>query len=150
MLSSQQMRDAAELSSRFKPGTDEYQRAMIYTGAFAIRAHDILKMATTARLKELAIHTAHELHLAKLRNLLEPIIPDTGPMPELPHVSDDTILSLFSEWLLLVGGVGMILSAWDTVGPIGWVSTKKAEPAVIPNAIKNARALYAHVVPNEG
>lgn len=147
MLDPKKVKEALELAALFKPGTEEFGRMSVKTAQFTLDVHDVLKAKLTAGEKERLIDQLHDSHINYMRNLLNPIVPDTSPFPPFPHIPDSLIEQIISEWILLVGAVGMVCSAWDQVSPIGWVATKKAEPGVILDAIKRAKQVYSAIIP---
>lgn len=147
MLDPNKVAATQQLMNSLEPGTDAYVRAQIYQAKFALRAYQVLKTPSSAKAKEQLLDMTHDQFINQVRNLVNPIVPDAGPVPEVDYISDDLVRDLLGEWLLLVGAVGLFCQAWDTVKPIGWVATNKAEPGIILDAVKRAKALYTAIIP---
>jgi hypothetical protein len=147
MLDPKKVVECGELCSQIKPGTDEWERAAVYSAQFHLDVYQIIKKPMPAREKERELDARHEQYINLIRNLVLPIVKDDGPLPGLPFIGDFTVMELLAEWCLMMGALMMVREAWDKVKPIGWVASGKGDPTPIPHAIKGMRALLEALCP---
>lgn len=136
------------LVARLTLGSEQWNRFMIYFCQLNVAVAEIIIRPGTRAQKQTLIQDEAERMLALTTNLVEPVIADDDEMPELPYVSDTLVNDVMGRFALAVGALMMVVDAWDTVKPIGWVGTAQGvDTLLLLKSVNNARKALKQIMP---